>query len=289
MDKKLSTLVGLTITATNIVAIATLMHLRHESKGIVSALNPAHLDSQNAATSISPAQTHAVAPQVRRVPASTPSTQVQQVRQKAWEKFRDLFGRDLTATFLPDGKIASINRPAGASAKKAHSKFNVQDREEVIARAEEILRAAEELIGTNSRLPLKNPQVKQGGLTLDGRPRFAEVSFEETFNDLPLAPYGSVTVQLDGEGELRALYSHYLDEVQVGNKRVMDSASAKDYLRSQISGDEKIKGGRSVIWLDSTDTTAQARYAYEFYVNGVQTIVGAEPGEKIERRDRKTH
>ncbi len=186
-----------------------------------------------------------------------------------WNAFKAKFGSDLQSEFTPDGKLIAIHGTIG-SGQFANSDFRPNDPEKVIMRAREVIHEGRPLLGVRSNWPLDQGVAKEGSIS-------AQVFFNETYDGIPLAPVGSVKVDLGSKGELIALYSDYTSDVHIRNKTVLSQAQAQ--LKAFSSKDS----GSKVIWVMGQD----AYYAYRFMVQGHQIIIDAQTGQVLSRRDQR--
>ena len=206
-----------------------------------------------------------------RVPASQGLSPADQAA--LWEKFKDKFGGDLQPTYQPDGRLAIIH--GAAHATPAAKGFRSDDPQMAIARAKEVLEAASAMIGVHGELPLENPIAR-------GNEMATQVFFQENMGGIPLAPTGTVTIQLGSEGEVKGLYADYMPDIQIGNDVEVDAAQA----RKAVEG-TRVEGGTQIIWMMDAGSPAKAIHAYQYSADGRQVIVDAQTGKVIFKRDRR--
>lgn len=163
-----------------------------------------------------------------------------------------------------DGRVLSIVSTGSGEFKgyQPVSSFHPKNRDQVLAQAEAILNELSDLLGINSQMPLGLPQVSSTDLS-------AQLVYQQTFEDVPLAPAGPVSIVFGSDGSLKRLDSTYQPKIVVMNHR-------------------KLKGeGRSVLWIQSYEPTVKVLHAYEVREKGIQKIVDAEDGHTILTRDKK--
>jgi len=164
----------------------------------------------------------------------------------------------------------------------AKSGFDPKDPRESVSRANEILAAARAELGIKPDLPLEAPLARGGEAS-------AQVFYREHVGGLPLAPNGSVTVDLGPKGELLSISSDYHPNVTLSGTLKLDADTARGIALG--GGSEQVEGGRLVAWvvgrLSRPGEPLQARRAYEFSVQGKQVVVDAENGAFLFSRDRR--
>lgn len=201
-------------------------------------------------------------------------------RDALWKNFREKFGQDLEPRFSSDGHLISVRGRPGRG--KPHPGFSPEDPRKALARAKEILEAANDLIGVTPDWPLEQPIAKGSKIS-------AQVYFKEAASGVALAPFGSVWVDLDSQGGLLGLDSSYVPHPEVVNSASLDSGDARmRALASVPDGGSSLKvvGGDAVLWVErDPNGVAQARYAYQYYVQGRQVIVDASSGAILHKRD----
>ncbi len=206
--------------------------------------------------------------------------------RSAWDRFRDQFGEELQAQFGPNGKLGSI-RGRVSEGKRAGADFDPENPAKAIARAREILVGAKELLGLAPGLSLAKPLAKTSATS-------AQVFFTETQGGVPLAPYGTVSVNLGSEGELVEMDSTAVSGIKPVNTVAMSPDTAK------LSAESAVKetapsaipttGGREVLWVPDpmgVNGVSEGRYAFEYWVQGRQVIVDASSGKVLYKRDRR--
>jgi hypothetical protein len=165
---------------------------------------------------------------------------------------------------------------------RARAGFEPDDPRKALARAREIIESASELLGVTPDWPLEEPIAK-------GNKVSAQVYFKEESSGVATAPFGSVWVDLDSQGELIGLDSNYIPSPEVVNSQTMQPQDAK--LRAIAAvGDTgetlKTEGGDPILWVQKNpDGTPVAYHAYEYYVGGRQVIVDAGNGAILHKRD----
>jgi len=197
-------------------------------------------------------------------------------------EFKAKLGESFKFQYDQNGHLASVQTEGGKN-QRAHADFDPQDPQKVIARAREILALAEGLIGVDARAPLQNPLAK-------GTAFGAGVSFHEAIGGIPVAPNGSVSIDLGAQGELKGLYSDYRPPVDVTNQFTMAPDDAKQRAIAAVNAlptGLRVEGGIQVVWFYGTDHGVEGRDAYEFWVHGVEVAVDAATGQILSQRDRR--
>ena len=206
--------------------------------------------------------------------------------ERAWNKFKDKYGGNLQPGYMNHGLISTIQ--GSLESKPASGRFNASDSQQAIARSKEVLGDVQDLIGYKITQPLTNPVYR-------GSDQYAEVSFQEQIQGIPIEPFGTITVSLGPEGELKSLYSTYVADINVPNidtaKLSQDTGRARAIASvTDASPQSRASAGTVVIWAtppSSPNGTPQGRAAYSYYVEGRQVVVDASSGEVIFRRDKR--
>jgi hypothetical protein len=198
-------------------------------------------------------------------------------------KFHEKVGAELRVGLTREGRLESARGAPGTGAR-AGADFTPDDPQKAIARAREVLAAAREAMGVDDELPLGMPIAKASATS-------AQVFFHETLEGVPLAPVGTVSVDLGPQGELLGLSSDYLPGVRVVNAR---THTADELLKSAatavpgVTSALKPSGGSPIIWVAQNSAGAvEGRHAYEYQVQGHQVIVDASTGEILRKRDHR--
>jgi hypothetical protein len=198
--------------------------------------------------------------------------------KEEWKRFQEKFGAELQSGFSADGRLVSISGRPGAG-KRAQPGFTPEDPRQAIARAKEIVEQARALLGINEDWPLGEPLAQTGKIS-------AQVYFQQSRGGVPVAPFGTVSVDLDSQGGLIRLDSSYAPDPQIVNDPVLDSSEAKLRALGAV-GDQsstlKPQGGNTVLWISAGGS--EARYAYEYYIQGRRVIVDAGSGAILLKRD----
>jgi|GEM_PF-2500230 len=207
-----------------------------------------------------------------------------------WNHFKERYGSGLQATFLANGRLVAIHGDPNQG-NKASGNFRSDDPQKVIARTQEILDAAHDLIGIKATLPVKSP-------LFQGNEYAAQVAYREELEGIPLAPYGSVSIAVGTDGQLVSLYSDYVPEVNVPNLQAQkqNAETSRDRAIASISDSSaavRSGGGSIVIWVgtrlpgDEGAGSAPARVARSYFVQGHEVIVDASSGEVIFKKDKR--
>lgn len=197
-----------------------------------------------------------------------------------WAAFRERFGGGLEARFGRDGALEEIRGTPG-SGQRAGKGFDPTDTGRVLSRAREVVAGARDLIGVQAGAPLGNPQARTGEVS-------AQVSFRQSSDGVPVAPQGTVTVDLGPQGELLGLSSSYVRGLSVVNDRVLDAETCRSKAIAAIvdqGSSIRPSGGSPVVWVPFG--SSRGRHAYEYFVQGRQVIVDASSGEVLYRRDQR--
>src|SRR5262249_48942548 len=160
-------------------------------------------------------------------------------------EFQSKFGDTLQPEFLPNGYLRSFTGQRGSGSRSGRD-FDVKDPQKRIERATEILNAAQDLIGYDSRFPLGSPASTGSSAT-------ADVVFQETINGLPVYPGGTVSIDLGADGEPLGLYSNYARDVNVTNEPTLDPDQARQIAQATVSNPGITlafapKDGQKIIW-----------------------------------------
>lgn len=230
-----------------------------------------------------PSATPSPVAQVSSAPAHA-SAVVKVNHETAWRDFSARFGEELKVERSADGHVAAIRGKPG-SGEKAAGDFRPNDSDKALARAREVVDAAADLLAIEPGLPLGEPSVRTGAIS-------AQVYFPETLGGLPLAPAGSVTVDLGPQGEILNLTSDYVRGVQVANVRSLSADQARAKAEAAVpASDASLAtiGGNPVVWVTRTGEGGApvGHQAYNFTVAGRQVVVDAGNGDVLFRRDRR--
>ena len=208
-----------------------------------------------------------------------------------WEKFRKKFGDDLVAQFSPEGRLLNMRGHAEHSAM-ASGEFRADDPQKALARARELLAEAASLIKLRPELPVESTSdhpIYQGDETS------AHVYFHESSAGIPLAPFGSISVDIGSKGELTGLYSDYVPDLKITNERKIGSeeAQVRALAVSPELGTALTRGnGKSIVWVlrpEQPGGIPEGRHAFEFNVQGTQVIVDAGTGAVLFSKDRRVY
>lgn len=239
--------------------------------------------SSSGSPRLSKARTFSALPSLPRTQSSSPITSVQNSESPApvqmWREFAEKFGTQLKPEFSKEGNLVSI-RGAPGSGTPASAEFHPENPQMAIARAREILAAGRELLGVREDWPLESAAAKNSNVS-------AQVFFSETYHGVPVAPVGSLKIDLGSQGELVALHSDYASQVEVKNEVLMDSDQARDkavaWMQKQKTGSLRVDGGGKVVWVKGSD----GHFAYQFMISGRQVVVDAQTGGILLTRDRR--
>lgn len=196
--------------------------------------------------------------------------------KQLWTEFQKKYGPNLQAEFSESGQLLAVR----GEMKKGIgvSDFHLDNPQQAIARAREVLQAAQELLRLRPDFPLENAAARSSSLSV-------QVYFNEAYQGVMLAPMGNIKVDLGPEGELLALYADYASEVQVVNQAKLNSDQARQKAVEGIAGEPQVGGGNQVVWVQGKI----GRFAYQFAVQGRQVVVDAETGSILFSRDSRRH
>jgi hypothetical protein len=191
---------------------------------------------------------------------------------------------EVEVEYLSDGRIASIHGKVGGKVGESSNvsrPFHPEDASQAIARALEILEWTHDSLGIRKSLPLGKPRYR-------GNEVSAQITFRETAEGQPIYPFGGVSIDLGRDGELLGLYSDYVSSLKVSN--ASDPALPVDQAKQQIAsalGLSPVQGGVPIVWSSPTDSSGEARRAYQFYARGWEIVTDATTGAILSRRDRR--
>jgi hypothetical protein len=212
----------------------------------------------------------------------------QSLNERTWaiKDLRALVGEEIELRQLPDGRLVSARGKPGAG-RRAGTAFRPEDPRQATARAKEILAAAGPLLGLSAEHPLEEPTVR-------GTEVSAQVFFRETAAGVPVAPAGTVSIDLGPQGELLGLHSEYVPEVRVRNEVRLGADEARSRAVGAVADQSsglRAEGGSRVVWIvgNALAGAADGRHAYEFTVQGRQVVVDAATGAVLYQRDRRRY
>jgi hypothetical protein len=195
------------------------------------------------------------------------------------EKFRDQFGANLEFEFFRSGRLLAIHGGMGQGVF-AQSDFRPDDVYQVRSRAKKILEVAETALGVQENWPLREIDFQGSKLT-------AHMTYHQTYQDLRVAPVGTVKIDLGPKGEVIALYSDYAPNVNVTNESKLTAAQALEKAKipkkGESGGTASATQAEKVVWIEGT----QGKIAYQFYIEGEEIVIDAQSGEVILRRNRR--
>jgi hypothetical protein len=215
---------------------------------------------------------------------------------------RSRFGEALKFEWADGNLLARVRGGVGLPGP-AGGKFDPKDRARALSRAKEILQTFAPGLGDSEAVRFEVHSFRATGVS-------AQIEFQQEWDGVPLAPLGHVAVDLGPSGELLSLEADTLREVEVSNSRKLGEAQARERAQATLeaTGDRdrdagvgvdaegkgerpRMGGGRLVVWVSRTmpqgSGRVQARFAYEYSIQGRQVIVDAETGEILFRRDQR--
>lgn len=229
------------------------------------------------------------APQSRAKPVQEKASHAKEPRPKepqsdAWKVFRERFGTELEGEFLPDGRLVSARQRRGSPRGASTSTSSLSDPQRVIARAKEILHAAQPLLGVELDSSLGTPVSTINEFS-------AQVRFPQVHEGIPVFPEGGIRISFARDGALVALESSYVPQVVPKNSIQMGANEARERVLSTIAdrglNARKVGEGSPLVWIPTAGNGSGALHAYEFWAEGRQILVDAESGSVITLRDRR--
>ena len=203
-----------------------------------------------------------------------------------WQQFTQKFGPDLEPQYNSDGQLISVRGVLGQGVA-ADTHFRTQDLQKITLRGQEIVSAAQDLLGLRAELPLSNP-IPQGG------PVTAQLYFRETYHGLILLPEGNLKIDLGPKGEILGLDSDYLSKIDIiSDVRLTSKEAFAKALSSMDRGKSfpiptnpvmRSSEGNKVVWV--TQAT-QGHVAYQFFIHGREVVVDAGTGKVLSSKNRK--
>lgn len=197
-----------------------------------------------------------------------------------WQKFAEKFGSELEPQFDSKGRLISIRGVPGQGMTAARD-FRTQDVRQVNLRGQEILHAAQDLLGINPELPL-SPPIPQGG------PVTAQVYFRETYRGLNLLPEGSLKLDLGPKGEILGLDSDYISELKVNSDFRLSSQEAFVKALASVNRGQSLSvpyvEGNRVVWVIQA---TQGQAAYRFFIQGREIVIDAGTGRVLSSKNQK--
>ena len=217
-------------------------------------------------------------PESRVTPLSSPIPSL-----SPWDVVVDQFGSSLVPEFSPAGRLISVRRNAGGPGVSKLLKvasFSPNDRAQVRARSQEVLKQVGPLIGISPNWPLGDPFVELGTLS-------AQAYFKETYQGRPLVPVGSIKIDLGQKGELLGLSSNYATDVILKNQVILSHEEAMKKIQAFFPHKKDSiltsRIGVPVIWITGKD----GYYALQFMVRGREIILNQESGKIMMNRDQR--
>ena len=211
---------------------------------------------------------------------------IQQKEPENWKNFKQRFGDRLTPAYTPDGHLVAVrgfpDQPARATG------FNPESKQDAIARAQEVLHEARDLIGVSDQLPL-SPQFVSA--TKNG----ARVYFKEEWAGIRVEPHGTFAVDLGREGEVKGVDVDYIPRLRVSNELALTEAEATqkaaELLQGRLRVPLTIHDAEHVIWvprpLGEGAAAPEARHAYRFNPEGREIVIDGSSGRVLHERDHR--
>jgi len=207
------------------------------------------------------------------------------------DRIRDYLGRryslrheDYQLTFAPDGRMGSFRRH-----ERPDSQQPPLSKDEAISKARELIEAFDLSgeIADGSRLNIAELSPKTNG--------DHAVRVEQTLNDLPMEPRSEIQIIFGSDGVPRGVFSTLTEaltgfqtseklseaEARIAAKKSIETLGSQPGLPTQ--------GGRKIYWIhDGGGKTprpiAEARVAYEYWIDGYYVVIDAATGETLYRR-----
>jgi hypothetical protein len=204
---------------------------------------------------------------------------------RSWKRFQEVFGEGFDATFTDDRRLSHVRAGEGSSIGALNYKRG--NKEAALKRAEEVLHEAGSLIRIDPVLPLVARDVLSDEIS-------SKVEFAQTYKNVPIEPFGKVTVQLDEAGGLRGLYSNYISDPVITNEPTQDPSVLKDSLLSQVhftpDHPDQVSTGTLILFApgpQDSESKVPLTYAYRFFVDGREVVVDASNGKILSEKDRR--
>lgn len=214
--------------------------------------------------------------------------EAQRGSEARWQKFQAQFGTHLNPTFTPDHRLVRIRSGEEGSTPADH--FVTGDQSAALARAQEILRQAGELLGLKSDYPLQARAIRSDDIS-------SQIEWVQTYHGVTIEPFGRITLQLDADGGLHGLYSNYISSPTIVNQPSLDDSSARSLAFSHLhfTPDRPLDSGPApkgelVLFAPGPQDSSQSielRYAYRYWVSGHEVMVDASSGEILSEKDRR--
>ena len=226
-------------------------------------------------------------PDIRKLdssPKTAPSTK-QSVKKNTAEMIAEItetFGKNIDVEFSSSNHISSV-RTSMNEAQPGAENFKPSNEQTVLTRTQQIFDTMKDKIGYTDDLPVSAPIIRSGQFS-------AQAFFRQTFEAIPFEPVGKITIDLGSRGELLGFYSSYVPSLKITNQSILSEEQCFEHAKTAL-GDILAVGektnGKKIIWVEKTAVQAEGRYAYEFIFRGRQTIVDAETGSILLKRDRR--
>jgi hypothetical protein len=212
----------------------------------------------------------------------------EQDAETRWREFQEKFGEKLSPAFTADHRLVRVR--AGDDSAKPLDRFSSGDTKAAMARAQDILKEAGDLLGLNPNYPLEPRAVRSDEIS-------SQVEWVQTYRGVPIEPFGRVTLQLDSGGGIHGLYSNYISDPTISNSPSLsaDSARASALANLGFTPDRPLNAGAPpagelILFARGPQDSSQSvelKYAYRYWVSGREVIVDAARGEILSEKDRR--
>lgn len=143
-----------------------------------------------------------------------------------WRKFQEKFGSNLESAFTKDHRLVRVR--AGEELGSPADRFSTGNKDAALARGQEILQQAGELLGLKADYPVQARAVRSDEVS-------SQIEWVQTYHGVSIEPFGRVTLQLDAEGGLHGLYSNYISDPVIVNAPALDDSAARTMAFSHMN------------------------------------------------------
>ncbi len=129
-------------------------------------------------------------------------------------------------------------------------------------------------------MPLSEPVIAADGVS-------AQVAFRQSKDGVVVSPVGSIQMHLGSQGELLSCNSEDVSPLQVGNERKLDGAAARAYAEATATANTSLRTQAALpvrVMEINMGSPSTAQHAYQFNVQGHQTIIDAATGKILFQR-----
>lgn len=231
-------------------------------------------------------------PEVQPGPKSVSHSQISRTAlreasrmKELWGVFQAGYGPFDENTFSPDLRLLRLRSDQSIAAGGG---FQSGQRNSVLARGEEIVKNAQELLGLDSFRSLSLASIQTDEFS-------SQLEWIQTVQGLPIEPAGRLSLQLTQEGGLRGLYSSIIADYRISNQVSMSMVEARQLvfssLQFHLEHPEKVNDlGHLILFaknFQQSSTQVELRHAYRFWIEGREIIVDADNGQLLSEKDRR--